>query len=178
MLSNKFKVKKFTTNPKGFTLVRSEGFTLVELLIVITIIAILSAIALVSYSSFTKNARDTKRKTDLNFVQAALEQYFADQHYYPEAGSGECPDNEDGQLRFGCSLTSPDGSKGYLSTVPQESITTNSPYSYVPSPTGCDNSTTLCNSYCLFAQMENSSNGKEDTECPLLGNYNYSVTRP
>ena len=156
------------------------GFTLIELLIVITIIAILSAIALVAYTSFIKNARDAKRKTDANFIQTALEQYHADQHKYPVSGSGECPatEDEDGKLKFGCSLTSTDGSKKYLSTMPQDSISTNGAYQYTPLPSECDNETTDCNSYCLFMQMENSSNGKTVSGCAVSSPHNFSITRP
>lgn len=159
-------------------MLRKSGFTLVELLIVITIIAILSAIGLASYTSFTKNTRDTKRRADLNFIQTALEQYFADSHFYPVAGSGNCPSDDDGLLRFDCPLTSPDGSKSYLSSVPKDMIPSNAVYSYVPSPVGCNNTSRICNSYCLFAQMENTGNAKADSKCPVSGAYNFSLTKP
>ncbi|MBI2017855.1 type II secretion system protein [Candidatus Daviesbacteria bacterium] len=145
----------------------ARGFTLVELLIVITIIAVLSSIGLATYTTFNKNARDAKRKTDANFIQSALEQYFADQTFYPLAGSGNCPTDADGQLRFGCSLTNPDGSKIYLTTVPSDSDPS-SPYIYVPSG----------NSYCLFAQMEIPANAKITSPCTPPAGYNSSVTRP
>ncbi|MBI2404700.1 type II secretion system protein [Candidatus Gottesmanbacteria bacterium] len=55
-----------------------KGFTLLELLVVIAIIAVLISMATVSYSSAQKKARDSKRKQDVKAVQAALEQYYAD----------------------------------------------------------------------------------------------------
>ncbi len=54
-----------------------ESFTLVELLIVISIISVLSTLSIGSYSNVMKNGRDTKRKADLRKVQIALEQYYA-----------------------------------------------------------------------------------------------------
>ncbi|BCX14926.1 MAG: hypothetical protein KatS3mg088_609 [Patescibacteria group bacterium] len=51
------------------------GFTLIELLVVISIIGILASLALVSYSRSQKQARDTRRKSDLRQYQAALENY-------------------------------------------------------------------------------------------------------
>ncbi len=55
-----------------------KGFTLLELLVVIAIIAVLISMATVSYSSAQRKSRDSKRKNDLKAVQAALEQYNAD----------------------------------------------------------------------------------------------------
>ncbi|MFZ2153127.1 MAG: type II secretion system protein [Microgenomates group bacterium] len=52
------------------------GFTLFELLVSISIIAILTAIAIVSFGSAQKKARDAKRMQDLSLVQKAAEQYY------------------------------------------------------------------------------------------------------
>ncbi len=54
---------------------KALGFTMIELLVAATIIAILSAIGLVSFSSALKNARDGKRQSDLQQVRSALELY-------------------------------------------------------------------------------------------------------
>lgn len=53
-----------------------NGFTLVELLVVITIIAILSMVGLVAFSDAQKNARDAKRKADINAIAKALESNY------------------------------------------------------------------------------------------------------
>lgn len=50
-----------------------SGFTLVEILVVISIIVILSALGLVAYSSAQKQARDGKRKADIDAVAKVLE---------------------------------------------------------------------------------------------------------
>ena len=50
-----------------------HGFTLVELLVVITIIAVLSVIGMTAYGVVQKNARDTKRKLDIDAIANALE---------------------------------------------------------------------------------------------------------
>lgn len=51
----------------------SRGFTLAELLVVITILAILSAIGYSVYSGIQKQARDATRKGDLDSIAAAYE---------------------------------------------------------------------------------------------------------
>ncbi len=51
----------------------TRGFTLVELIIIVTIIAILSVIGITVFSSVQKNARDAKRKADINAIAKALE---------------------------------------------------------------------------------------------------------
>ncbi len=50
-----------------------KGFTLVELLVVVSIIAILSTIGLVVFTDSQKNARDARRKADIDAVAKAIE---------------------------------------------------------------------------------------------------------
>lgn len=146
----------------------SKGFTLIELLVVISIIAILSMIGLISYSNFMKNSRDSKRQSDLKMIQSALEDYHADQLYYPPTVTPGSP------LTFsGTSNT-----KSYMTTVPKDPL--QSPareYSYVPS--GCADS--KCRNYCLFANLENlppPPKTEDPVNCPNSDGYNYAVTRP
>lgn len=61
-----------------------KGFTILELLIVIAIIAILVSMGTVAYSSAQKKARDGKRTADMKAIQNAYEQYYADNNsVYP-----------------------------------------------------------------------------------------------
>lgn len=60
-----------------------RGFTLVELLVVVTIIVLLTATAVVTYSTFLKQSRDAKRKSDLGEIAAALEMYRSNNDTYP-----------------------------------------------------------------------------------------------
>ena len=57
---------------------KKNGFTLLELLVVIGIIGILVALATVSYSSAQRQGRDARRKQDMTAIQNAMEQYYSD----------------------------------------------------------------------------------------------------
>ncbi len=69
-----------------------RGFTLVELLVVITIIGMLSTIAIVSLNSSRVKARDTKRLADLKQISTALELYLGDNGHYPITTTFACLD--------------------------------------------------------------------------------------
>lgn len=76
MLSLKTKIflkSKFTT-----------GFTLVEVIVVIGIIAILTTIAYASLTQIRAKSRDQKRIADLHEIQLSLELYFNKNSRYPE----------------------------------------------------------------------------------------------
>ncbi len=62
---------------------RIKGFTLIELMVAISIVAILSAIGLTLFTSVQKSARDAKRKSDLHAISLALEQYYLANGSYP-----------------------------------------------------------------------------------------------
>lgn len=70
---------------KKYSLKNAKGFSLVELLVVITIIAILSVVAYTAVGGQTIKAKDSKRKQDIATIQKALELYFAENAGYPAA---------------------------------------------------------------------------------------------
>lgn len=61
----------------------SRGFTLIEMLIVITIIAVLASMILVGMGGARAKARDARRIGDLHNIQNALELYYANYGTYP-----------------------------------------------------------------------------------------------
>ncbi len=66
---------------------KQKGFTIVELLIVIVVIAILAAISITVFSGVQKRARDSKRVSDMQIIVKALEMYKIRNGDYPNSGS-------------------------------------------------------------------------------------------
>ncbi len=66
-----------------------SGFTLVEVLIVISIIGLLASIILVGLGTFRSRGRDTRRIADIRATQNALELYYTKNSEYPADGSWE-----------------------------------------------------------------------------------------
>ncbi len=64
------------------------GFTLIELMVSITIMGILAAIVTANFTNSRAKARDLERQADLRELQAAIENYKRDNGRYPEMGCG------------------------------------------------------------------------------------------
>lgn len=60
-----------------------KGFTLIELIVSITIIIFIASTTFIAYNEITVNSRDARRKADLELIRAALEQYKAKFNTYP-----------------------------------------------------------------------------------------------
>lgn len=66
----------------------TRGFTLVEVLLVVGVIAVLAVITVISYNGTQARARDAKRKTDITAIAKALELYYDDNGQYPPSANG------------------------------------------------------------------------------------------
>ena len=67
----------------------TKGFTLIEVLIVISIIGVLSSLTLLGLGTFRASGRDVRRVTDLRQITNALELYYAKNGSYPATNGWE-----------------------------------------------------------------------------------------
>ncbi len=76
----------------------TKGFSLIELLVVMGILAVLTAFLMVNVAAGRVRARDAVRKSDFEGIKKALRIYYNDYQSYPAALSGEmlaCGDGND-----------------------------------------------------------------------------------
>jgi prepilin-type N-terminal cleavage/methylation domain-containing protein len=110
---------------KGMGKKKNNGFTIVELLVVIVVIAILAAISVVAYTGIQQRTRDSARESDIAAIVKALELYYIDHGQFPP-GSGSTVINSSWS-------TTADASWGnlashlvpdYISELPRDPIST------------------------------------------------------
>ncbi|HSX42690.1 MAG TPA: type II secretion system protein, partial [Candidatus Saccharimonadales bacterium] len=143
---------------------KSKGFTIVELLIVIVVIGILATLVIVTFTGIQQKARDSKRKTDISAIQAALESYYSSNNTYPTVA-----DLNDSSWRAtnlkGFDANALGDPKGNSNTVVGGQTPSGTQYAYVvtgdlgtlASPTTCSdaaNSTTPCTNFGIYAKLE------------------------
>lgn len=64
---------------------RNNGFSLVELMVVVAVIAILAAVALPAYNDYVLRGKLTEAFTELSSMRVRLEQYYQDNRTYATA---------------------------------------------------------------------------------------------
>jgi len=107
-------------------MIYKKGFTLIEILVVIAIIGVLSAVGLASYRSANEKARNSRRQADVQQLRSALEMYKTDKDTYPATLdllttkylSGQSITDPKTKLPYSYA---PDGSGGYTITYKLES---------------------------------------------------------
>lgn len=126
----------------------ANGFTIIELLVVIVVIGTISAIVLVSYSGVSEKATIASMQADLANSAQKLKMYYTDHNVYPQSlDSNYCPQNpEDAKY---CLRVSGQNSYTYTSSSPYNTfsltirnntvlngyaITENSPITVLPPP--------------------------------------------
>lgn len=99
---------------------KQKGFSLIELLVVISIISVLTTVGIISFTGAQRSARDVQRKNDLRVVQYALAEYYQDNRSsYPNSAN----------FAALVSLLK-SGTKPYLDTTPSDPKFTTPGYQY------------------------------------------------
>lgn len=126
----------------------AAGFSLIELLVVISIIALLASVILVQVSNARRKSRDTNRIANIKQLQTALALYFDKQgNQYPPANR-EC-DPSAGKYN-GLELLK---TAGIVSKMPTDPLFSASCYSYATPESA------PFNSYHLGIALEDKNNG-------------------
>ena len=132
--------KSHTTTYNLLPTTSKKGFTLIELMVAITIIAIISTIGLITYSKAQGLGRDAKRKQDLRSIAIALELFYQKNKRYPCSGAGwfDWQDsNSNNWLTDSSACTGGTNQKispEYISTMPKDPINTGLPVGAFDSP--------------------------------------------
>ena len=69
--------------PQGSTKSKSNGFTLIEMVIAVAILALLASIALPQYRSYTQNSKERAATADLSALAVAIENQYQKTLLYP-----------------------------------------------------------------------------------------------
>src|SRR5262245_55219268 len=85
VVMNGLHLRRFSYARQVPGIIRSGGFTLIELMIVITIIFILLGMAAARYDRSVHHAREAALKTDLQVMRQAIDNYTLDKEAAPQS---------------------------------------------------------------------------------------------
>lgn len=131
---------------------KNKGFTLTELIIVLTIIAFLVLMVIFMTRKWILKGHDARRKGDIKNLQTAVEEYQNDKNCYPLSSTVTCSPGS--------------GLQPYLETIPCDPITQAS-YFYDYDNSACPKW------YRLYAKLEESDGIYGPNQA-----YNYSASSP
>lgn len=91
----------------------NQGFTIVELVIVIVIIGILTAIGLVTYNGLTDRAKKAQVDSAVSNLSNFLDVYYAEEGKYPNNGTSDLTNFKTAKLPGGIKTTGADEDAGW-----------------------------------------------------------------
>lgn len=121
-----------------------KGFTLIELILSMTLLAVLALMLIGNFSTTLKRGRDAQRKNDLSQLQKALELYYEDNKSYPTFTNIF---NKKLCLDDNCGL----GGTVYMVKTPTDPSSSKYTYIYYPEPV----QNGISSYYYLYSYMEN-----------------------
>lgn len=144
-------MKKLAQN--GFIL--KAGFTLIEMLVVISIIGILATLVAANLNSARSRARDAQRKSDIKNIATALRVYYNDKSRFPandasyqllacDPATASCSWGDEWKI----------GTTVYMQTLPKDPLSPAQDYRYLM---GTASDTTDTDSFILQGCLENKS---------------------
>lgn len=139
---------------------KQQGFTIVELLIVIVVIGILAALVITTFTGIQRRARNTERETDIKAIHGQVEAYYAQEGRYPTLANLNDAGWRGTDMR---------GLDADALVPPNSSATTlaadvsDTQYGYAATPANCDNDTVAdCTGYTLTANLEGGTTYTKD----------------
>lgn len=125
---------------KAMSMKFNSAFTLIEIVVVIGIMATLTAIIYSSFDGSKAQSRDQKRVSDISAIQLALELHFNQKGYYPAT------------LDI---LTQKIGSYGpYINEIPKTPLASDFQYENTYIPLTKTSGSEYCTSYHLWTKFE------------------------
>lgn len=137
------------------------GFSLLEIIIAMAILAIITTVIWGNFFTSLTKARDSKRKQDLELIGKALDIYYADMKSYPSSFPSS-----------GGAFNNPDNAQViYMQKIPDDPLAPDATYCY---PTIAGGSY-----FKLYANLENKLDVKiiPTVTCNSV-NYNYGISSP
>ncbi|NCN25346.1 hypothetical protein COT94_01280 [Candidatus Falkowbacteria bacterium CG10_big_fil_rev_8_21_14_0_10_37_14] len=128
---------------------KKQGFSLIELLVVMTIIGVLASLTVSSITTARTKAADAMKISDIRNLQIILERYVSKEGVYPDS------------LEFGAPLVSPSG-RTYDDKLPAQpkgflgnNCSSNAGYNYTTS----DNKSKYTIGFCLNGRVSDCTPG-------------------
>lgn len=144
---------------------RNQGFTIVELLIVIVVIGILALLVITTYSGIQSKARNSERSSDIKSLRTQIEAFYTNNGYYPSLANL----NSSSWLTTNMksldqnALVDPSNASQSKTLV---SAPADKSYAYQPlnsAGTSCEADSTTCARYTLTGTFEGTVNGQSTT---------------
>ena len=141
---------------------KNSGFTLIELIVVISIIGVLAGIMVANFSQVRAKTRDGVRRKDMEQIRLALETYRSDAAQYPTLANFPACGSPLTYTPPGASSSSPNT---YMKKVPCDPKGT--AYTYTPTTNSAGKILGYTLSICIENENDQSDIVVDDTTCTV-----------